>query len=72
MSTISNKNSFVIVSWAVVVGSKGCMWEVAASVWAFAVAMGITIGAMWDVADVGCAEAKWDVSASVWSVSGDM
>ena len=36
------KNGFSIFSLAVAVGSKGCMWEVAAAVWAVTVLM-------WDV-----------------------
>ena len=48
------KNGFDIFSCAAAVGSKGRMWAVAASVWAFVAAMGTVTGA------------AQDFSASVW------
>ena len=43
------KNRFAIFSLAVAVGSKGCVWAVTASLWAFKGAMGTVKGPEWDV-----------------------
>ena len=63
MCTLCHKNFFAIFPWDVVVGSKGCVWEVtvaigqvAAFVWNFEFSMG------------AFAEAACDVVASMWAV----